>query len=432
MSKSIDTILKELIESQTAQTVALNEKLTALAGDNNTYTDRMKKMEDGLTEAMKKVLEMDANIKEYHKTMGGKVQEMEKRYAEMFTPENMKDPNRVKDQEEHEKNEPASIEKQEMEQMKDAEKKEKEDEKSKKEHLKEDTEEFNQEKKNLMKKGGKYKDQGGLYQGPSEAKAEYEEVDTSEPRKMDQEASCNDKEKMAEDMGQNTIEGINKQVVVGQPKEVDAPKQKRVRGGKTKAEESNEEVKAETVQEEPKAQEVVSEPKAEESKEVKSEQNVSAPVASEDSTIKATAEALNSKIEAVLQKLASVSQPKPEANTEVESAKAALALETKAKEEAIAHMKALNDKFEALMAKVTTIEKSASTVEQKAAQIVASTGIEAVAVSVDQPAKASEQTDEEVFTQFEALKGPEQRKFYLANKAVIERHASALLRAKRS
>jgi hypothetical protein len=253
-----------------------------------------------------------------------------------------------------------------------------------------------------------------MYQGPSEAKAEYEDASTSAPRRMDQEA------KAEGEVGGNVIEGVNKEVVTGQPndEEDDTQKMKRNRGGKNatgkNCQESNEAPKAET------------------QTEVKAEQTVSAPVASEEPSIKATAEALNSKIEAVLQKLASVSQPKPEANSEVESTKAALALEVKAKEEAIAHMKALNDKFEALVAKVSTIEKSASTVEQKAAQIVASAGVDAVAVSIDQVAKSADQTDEEVFKQFEALKGPEQRKFYLANKSVIERHASALLRAKRS
>jgi hypothetical protein len=413
MSKSIDTILKELIESQTKQTVALNEKLTALAGDNNTYFDRMKKMEDGLTEAMKKVLEMDASMKECNKEMCKKVDDMESRYAAMFNPEQLKDKERTKDQENHEKNEPASIEKQEMDQMSDAEKKKKQDEADKKEHLKDDTKIFNEQKKELLKEAGKYKDQGGLYQGPSEAKAEYEEGSTQEPRRPDQEG----KDVMPKPAdANNSIEGVYPEKVTGQPDdEEDAPKQKRIRGGKkSKAEETNEE------------------PKAEEVKEVKAEQSEPAPVASEESSINATAKALNSKIEAVLEKLASVSQPKPEASAEFEATKVALANETKAKEEAIAHMKALNDKFEALMAKVSTIEKSASTVEQKAAQIVAQTGVDAVAVSVDQQAKASEQTDEEVFKQFENLKGPEQRKYYLANKAIIERHASSLLRAKRS
>lgn len=403
MSKSIDTILKELIESQTQQTVALNEKLTALAGDNNTYFERMKKMEDGLTEAMKKVLEMDASIKEYNKEMGKKVDEMESKFAGLYkAPEKMTEEG--EDEEEGEDSEDGNT-KVEVEVSKEDESKE-------------------------GKKVGKFKDSGGRYQGPSEAKAEYNDSSTQTPRAPEQEA------KMAEDGGMpaeggNVLEGINKEKVTGQPDdEEEAPKMKRVRGGK-KATGKN--CSAEESNEAPKAEEVTEQPKAEEVKEVKAEQTQPATVASEESSIKATAEALNSKIEAVLSKLASVSQPQPEANAEVEAAKVALASETKAKEEAVAQMKALNEKFEALMAKVSTIEKSASTVEQKAAQIVASTGVEAVAVSVDQPTQASaEQTDEEIFKQFENLKGVDQRKFYLANKAIIERHASALLRAKRS
>lgn len=398
MSKSIDTILKELIESQTAQTVALNEKLSTLAGDNNTYFERMKKMEEGLTEAMKKVLEMDATMKDYSKEMGKKIDEMEGKYSSLYqTPEKMTEEDKKEDGGKivapTDKEAPvAPVEAPTMEDD---------------------------------KKGGDFKKNNGMYQGPSEAKAEYEDVSTTGPRRMDQEAKAEGEG----DMGGNVIEGVNKEVVTGQPKdeEEDAPKMKRNRGGKNatgkNCQESNEA---------PKAEQVIEQPKAEVVQEVKAEQTVSAPVASEEPSIKATAEALNSKIEAVLQKLASVSQPKPEANSEVESTKAALALEVKAKEEAIAHMKALNDKFEALVAKVSTIEKSASTVEQKAAQIVASAGVEAVAVSIDHADKSAVQTDEEVFKQFEALKGAEQRKFYLANKAVIERHASSLLRAKRS
>ena len=388
MSKSIDTILKELIESQTAQTVALNEKLTTLAGDNNTYFDRMKKMEEGLTSAMQKVLEMDASMKECNMQLGKKVEDMEAKYSSLYqSPEKMTED----DKKEVPVVAPADKDAPAVPTMEDD------------------------------KKVADFKKNNGMFQGPSEAKGEYEISNTSGPSKPDQEAKAEGEG----DAGGNVIEGVNKEMVTGQPKddeEEDAPKMKRNRGGKS-AKESNEK---------PQAEQVTEQPKAEVSNEVKAEQTVSAPVASEEPSVKATAEALNNKIEAVLQKLASLSQPKPEANSEVESTKATLALETKAKEEAIAHMKALSDKFEALVAKVSTMEKSASTVEQKAAQIVASAGVEAVAVSLDHADKSASQTDDEVFKQFEALKGAEQRKFYLANKAVIERHASAILRNKRS
>jgi hypothetical protein len=84
-----------------------------------------------------------------------------------------------------------------------------------------------------------------------------------------------------------------------------------------------------------------------------------------------------------------------------------------------------------LMSKVSTIEKSAKTVEEKAAQIVSNHGTEAVAISVDHVAPVAE-TDSDVYKKFEALAGVEQRKFYLANKQTIERHASSVLRSKRS
>jgi hypothetical protein len=384
MSKSIDTILKELIESQTKQTVALDAKLTAMAGDNNTYFDRMKKMEEGLTEAMKKVIEMDASMKECNMQMGKQIENMEAKYAGLYQVPDKNPDN---------------------------------DDEGKRLEMKT---EGNPVDASPDKVGG-FKETGGRFQGPNEAKAEYEQSSEDTGRKPEQEA------KMAEDApapapaeGGNVLDGVNKTKVTGQPDDMEddedeVMKRKRLRiGQKVKAEESNEE------------------PKAKEVKEVKAEQASTAPVASQESSINATAKALNDKIEAVLEKLASVSNSKSETSAEVEVTKVALAKETKAKEEAVAQMKALSDKFDSLMAKVSTIEKSASTVEQKAAQIVARTGVEAVEVSIDHKAKDSEQTDEEAFKQFEALKGTEQRKFYLANKTIIERHASALLRAKRS
>lgn len=386
MSKSIDTILKELIESQTKQTVALDAKLTAMAGDNNTYFDRMKKMEEGLTSAMQKVLEMDASMKECNMQMGKQIENMEAKYAGLYQAPDKNPDN---------------------------------DDESKPLEMKTEAKPVDE----TPAKDAGFKETGGRFQGPNEAKAEYNQSSEETGRQPQQEA------KMAEDApapapapaeGGNVLDGVNKTKVTGQPddeeEDEDDVKKKGVHvgGKKHKAQESNES------------------PKAQESKEVKAQQASTAPVASQESSINATAKALNDKIEAVLEKLASVSLSKSETSAEVEVTKVALAMETKAKEEAVAQMKALSDKFDSLMAKVSTIEKSASTVEQKAAQIVARTGVEAVEVSLDHKAKDSEQTDEEAFKQFEALKGNDQRKFYLANKTIIERHASAILRAKRS
>lgn len=393
MSKSIDNLLKQLLDSQEAQTKAFEEKFTAFANENCSYTERMKKMEDGLTEAMKKVLEMDANIKEYHKAMGGKVEEIEKRYAEMFKPED-ENKERKKEEADHEKNETPSIEKKEQENMKDAEKKEKDEEKSKKEHLKEDTEEFNQEKKNLMKKG----------EEPSEEdeKKHKEDADDEEKEASNQLGGINKNQTVNAPMNQKR----HRENPLGKPRSPSADKKLIVDGG------------------EPYGKETIEEAKAEQTAEVApvAEEAVTAPVASETPS-----QSILDKVEAALEKLASMTSKKPVASEVAVSE--AVALETKAKEEAIAKYKALEEKFESLMAKVSTIEKSASTVETKAAQLVAKQGTEAVAISTEQEVVA--ETDESIYKQFEALNGVDQRKFYLANKAIIERHASNILRQKR-
>lgn len=365
MSKSIDNLLKQLLDSQEAQTKAFEEKFTAFAGENNTYTERMKKMEENLTEAMKKVLEMDTNIKDYHKAMGGKVEEMEAKYCAMFEPK----------KDEDKKESPA-----------DEKKEDAKDEKS-------------EEKPQPMTKEDE----------PKEAPAKKAEDDMEEKE---------DESEEGEKEAANQLGGINKNQTVNAPMN-----QKRHREnpmGKPRNNASDKklivdgaEPSAEEVQEAPQAEEVVQTPVAEEA--------VPAPVASEAPAPSAV-ELLNAKIEAAIEKLATMTIQKPQASTEV-AVSQAVALETKA-------YKALEEKFEALMAKVGSLEKSASTVETKAAQIVAKQGTEAVAISVDQEVVA--ETDSDIYKKFEALTGVEQRKFYLANKPTIERHASSILRSKRS
>ena len=88
MSKqSVEQILKDVIEASNAKTVALTEQLQKLAGERDSYADRMHKMEENLTSAMKKVLEMDANIKDFHKAFGSKVDEMEAKFASWWKDE---------------------------------------------------------------------------------------------------------------------------------------------------------------------------------------------------------------------------------------------------------------------------------------------------------------------------------------------------------
>jgi hypothetical protein len=378
MSKSIDSLLKQLLDSQAEQAKALETKLTAMASEGNTYTERMKQMEENLTQAMKKVLEMDNNIKDYHKDVGGKVEALDAKYCAMFNidpslkgviaPQDKGITPNAGEKMEDKKEEPATEKKEEP----------------------------------AMEK--------------EEDKAEEMKEPMSEKKKaQDTDEGLIDDEEEEDAKAENSLGGINKNLqTVDSKSNLKRHRERPMGKGKddkisvTGAPAIAQETTPEAV-----AKEVVAKP-------VASEQSASASV-----------EALNAKIEAAIQKLASLTAPKPVASEdEIVSVKNALALESKAKEEAISQMKALNEKFESLMAKVSTIEKSASTVEAKAAQIVASNGVEAVAISVDQTPVA--ETEEDVYKKFEALAGVEQRKFYLANKATIERHASSILRAKRS
>lgn len=371
MSKSIENILKQLLESQESQVKAFDEKFATFAGENNTYTERMKKMEESLTEAMKKVLEMDNNIKDYHKNTGAKVEAMEAQYAKLFEKKD-ETPATKKDEKNHEDTEPESVKKQEEEMEDDEEKKKKAKADCEKDEDADDEE----------KKAGKFPTEKKLITDGPDAEA-------------------------ANDLG-----GINKNQTV-----LTKPNQKRHKENPMGKPKNAEEVLPET-QASTEATETLA----------SSESPASVPAAVEE----VIDDSIDAKIEAIAKKFASLTALKPVAlEEELNSTKATMAFEVKAKEEAVSKYKALEEKFEMLMSKVSTIEKSAKTVEEKAAQIVSNHGTEAVAISVDHVAPVAE-TDSDVYKKFEALAGVEQRKFYLANKQIIERHASSVLRSKRS
>lgn len=400
MSKSIDNLLKQLLDSQESQAKAFDEKFATFAGENNTYTERMRKMEESLSDAMKKVLEMDNNIKDYHKATGAKVEAMEAQYSKMFAPKTEGEDIK-KDEAEHEKNEPASIKKQEEEMEDDESKKKKQIKKDKKEHLKEDEEEMKDERK-LMANENEEED---------EDEDEAEEKEKKAKRMPPEQKLPVDGPDAANDLG-----GINKNQTV-----LAKPNQKRHKENPLGKPKNAEETLPET-----QASETVAEAQSSEEKvEVLASSEAPAPVA------EVVDEGIDAKIEAIAKKFASLTAAKPAALVEeLNSTKATMAMEVRAKEEAVSKYKALEEKFEMLMSKVNTIEKSAKTVEEKAAQIVSNHGTEAVAISVDTAPVA--ETDSDIYKKFEALAGVEQRKFYLANKQVIERHASSVLRSKRS
>lgn len=408
MSKSAEQTIKDYLAESLAATKAMSEKVETLASEGNTYTERMKKMEDNLTSAMSKVLEMDASIKDFHKLMQGKLGDLEKKYAESIP---------VKDEESAEgemtespDQEKAESKKQEKEDKKKLKKKEQDPALEKQEEAVgqdlDNDEEEGESKEHKDKVMGKKAD------------------NDAEATGMAQEPHSDTKAEEA-----NSIEGVNKSfnsvekaITMGKKKKSPLPEKKAVENTIIKKDgdmELSEPVNKKYDEEKEK--------KAEETVEKVAKEAVPAPVASEIPVDK-MAEALNAKIESLSQKLASDSVAKAQASEELT---AKLALEVKAKEDAMNHFKALNEKFEALMAKVGSLEKSASTVETKAAQIVSKQAIEAP-LNISAESTEAPVSDEDNFKKFEAMAGKEQRSFYLANKQSIERHASSLLRAKRS
>lgn len=348
MSKSIELQLKELIEASVAQTKALSDKIDAQASDSNTYTERMKKMEDNLANAMKTVVGMDSSMKEFNKMVEGKLSELEKKYAGVNIS--------VQDgEEEDEEEEDGEMNKEE------------------------------EDKEEEMKK-----------EEASEAKCKPKAAEMPAPEETE-----NTKD------SENKIEGVNEQVVV-------TKKKKKAKGKANEVEKIDEAANAEY--EKSASTEEVTAPVAQEVKQEAKQ---------EDSSVEKLAQALQSKIDSAIEKVASVTSMS-NASTELSEK---LAQEVKAKEDAIRHFKALEEKFETLMAKVSKLETTEKTVEAKAAQIVASTGVDAVAVSVESAQVPEQASDSDVFKKFESLNGAEQRKYYIENRAIIERHASALLRA---
>ena len=394
MSKSVEVLLKEALEANASQAKALTEKVEALAGESNTYTDRMKKMEDNLHNAMKQVVSMDASIKDFHKLMEGKLGELENKYAAISV------------------------------QKDDADMEEGEDTPETKDEDNVDVKKKPTDKAKMATDQSQVQEEGAVGVGEKDEESESEteeQIESPDVQNKEIEEGTEEHEggkgkphKSAE----NSIGGVNPTLNTVD-KKVKMKKGAGMPSGKP----------------EPKVVEKDGVTQIDEESNKKYTQGKKAEETVSVSGGEAIIEQLNSKIESALAKLASLTEAKPQASIEVSAVEtelnAKLALEAKAKEEALNQVKALSEKFETLMAKVSILEKTEKSVEQKTAQILASTGIEAVAVSVDTPAVATK-TDADIMKEFEALSGTEQRAFYLANKQSIERHASAILRGKRS
>lgn len=344
MSKSVESKLAET----EAQKVALEAQVTKLAGENDTYTKRMKDMEDSIQRAMDKMKDMEAKI-------------------------------------------------------------------------------------------GEYASQKALLDDKMETTAK-SLADINIVEKEDEEESEDGEEEMTTE-AENSIEGVNPQMVTGQP----APK--KLKGKKAKA-------KATTVS----APEVTGNPevnqKFEDKKEVKAEEVVVAPVAEVVAEVAPTAEA------PVVEKQAEVVAPAPVAEETVESkilsivekstaelgakfanttlkfneldaelakARESLALEAKVKMEANATVQALTAKYEALLAKVSGIESNSKTVEEKVAKTVASLGVEPVSsmpTEIESVAQTlAPKTAQEIIKEWESIQDAK------ASRAFYVKHQDAIISA---
>jgi len=405
-NKSPEVQLKELLEATLSKTQAFSETIEALASEKATYTDRMCKMENHLSEAMKKMLDMDASIKDFHKHMNGKLSDLENKYKKQVGDHEAEGEAEGSDGSDNEIINKPKLPKANETDPDKLPKSEPSDAELTHEKLPAETDEevINSPKapKALMKDKENEKE--------LEKQEEKVHVDLDGDKEEGEPAEHKKKVlgKKAEAEA-NEIGGVNEKLnTVEKGVTMNKTGKPQKKGVSKVVEDEDGDVEVD---------EPVNEKYDEEKKKGKK-------ASTED-----IASILDAKIEAALTKFAQVNSAKKTA--QVDPIQEALALETKAKEDAINQFKALNEKFESLMNKVNGLEKQELVVEKKVAQVVAKQASPAIPMGVDKP-EAKESTDEDAFKRFEALSGKEQRAFYLANKAKIERHASALLRQSRS
>jgi hypothetical protein len=320
MSKSVEARLKET----EAAKVALETEVTKLASENDTYTNRMKEMEDSITKAMKRMAEMEEKMEGYAKMKATLDEKM------------------------------------------------------------------------------------------IETAATLTEV-------------LEEKKEETTPVAENVIEGVNPNVVTGQPKEdeksTSKEDEKSAKSGempqfiKDKIEESKEDAKEAEEDEDAEAEDTAKATKK--GKKAKKAEDVTPSKEIADGVIEAL---VNEKVGDLASKFAMANSKFNELDAEIVKAKETLALEAKVKEAAMATISGLSAKYEALLAKITGIESSSKTVEEKVAQTVANLGVEPVA-SEALPTESSvkEKSAEEILAEFDSIEDVrEKRAFYKKHESTIQ------------
>ena len=212
--------------------------------------------------------------------------------------------------------------------------------------------------------------------------------------------------------GENSLPGMNKQDVTGQPDQDEEESHLNKKGGK-KAENLDKCVKDNCASDETKVHEDGCAPTKGNTTDIGDTQ----PLAKNT---------LDSVVDVAVSRLAEVAKAKKQVEAELAKQGEALAHEVKAKSEAMEAVAQLQAKFEALMNKVAQVEASDKSLEAKAAKLMAATASEPVSAEIS---GESPKTDADILAQFESITDSrEKNKFFKAHAAAISRAAQTNLR----
>lgn len=153
------------------------------------------------------------------------------------------------------------------------------------------------------------------------------------------------------------------------------------------------------------------------------------PLAKEEAPLVAVAkQSMDSVVDVAVERLAEVAKAKQKVEAELAKKGEALAAEVKAKDEAMTAVAQLQAKFEAMMAKFAQAEAADKSLEAKAAKIVAQSASEPVAAEIQGDAPA---TDSDILAKFEAITDArEKNRYFKAHASQIGRAVQANLKRK--
>ena len=226
-----------------------------------------------------------------------------------------------------------------------------------------------------------------------------------------------DEEKAKSKKAENSLPGMNKQDVVGQPDQDDEEstlEKKDAKKGK-KAENLDKCVKDNCADDTTKVHEEGCAPTKGNTTAV----GDLAPLASAS---------LDSVVDIAVERLATVAKAKQVVEAQLAKQGETLASEVKAKDEALTAIAQLQSKFEAMMSKLAKAEAADNSLEARAAKIVGASASEPVNAEMQSEAP---KTDSEFLAQFEAIADKrEQNKFFKTHAAAISRAAAANLKGR--